>query len=51
MSTAYQKSESYGKRFLSGVAILAISTFIVKIIGMLYKIPMMELLGAEGMAK
>lgn len=49
MSTAYQKSESYGKRFLSGVAILAISTFIVKIIGMLYKIPMMELLGAEGM--
>lgn len=49
MSIAYQKSESYGKRFLSGVAILAISTFIVKIIGMLYKIPMMELLGAEGM--
>ncbi len=49
MSTAYQKSESYGKRFLSSVAILAISTFIVKIIGMFYKIPMMELLGAEGM--
>lgn len=49
MSTAYQKSESYGKRFLSSVAILAVSTFIVKIIGMFYKIPMMELLGAEGM--
>ena len=36
-------------RFLSGVAILTFSTIIVKIIGLLYKIPMMRLLGEEGM--
>lgn len=35
--------------FFSGVAVLAISTLIVKIIGMFYKIPMMAYLGAEGM--
>ena len=37
-----------GKLF-SGVAILTISTLIVKIIGLLYKIPMMRILGEEGM--
>ena len=42
-------SKNYGKQFFSGVAVLAISTFIVKIIGVLYKIPMMAYLGAEGM--
>ena len=31
------------------MALLALSTFIVKIIGMFYKIPMMAYLGAEGM--
>lgn len=41
--------KAYGKQLFSGVAILAASTFIVKIIGMLYKIPMMDLLGAQGM--
>ena len=35
--------------FFSGVAVLAISTLIVKVIGMFYKIPMMAYLGAEGM--
>ena len=49
MPTLEKKTKSYGKQFFSGVAVLAISTFIVKIIGMFYKIPMMEYLGAEGM--
>lgn len=35
--------------FLSGVAALTVSTVIVKIIGLVYKIPMMHCLGAEGM--
>ena len=42
-------SKYYGKQFFSGVAVLAISTFIVKVIGLFYKIPMMAYLGAEGM--
>lgn len=42
-------SKSFGKQFFSGIAILAISTVIVKVIGLLYKIPMMAYLGAEGM--
>ncbi len=37
------------KTFFSGVAALTVSTIFVKIIGLLYKIPMMQLLGAEGM--
>lgn len=49
MSTNSTDNKNYGKQFLSGVAILAISTFIVKIIGLFYKIPMMAYLGAEGM--
>lgn len=36
-------------RFLSGVAALTLSTVIVKVIGLVYKIPMMHCLGAEGM--
>lgn len=43
------ENKSFGKQFFSGVAVLAISTFIVKIIGLFYKIPMMAYLGAEGM--
>lgn len=35
--------------FLSGVLILSLSTVIVKIIGLIYKIPMLRLLGSEGM--
>ncbi len=42
-------SKNYGKQFFSGVAVLAISTVIVKVIGLFYKIPMMAYLGAEGM--
>lgn len=36
-------------RFFSGVAVLTLSTVVVKIIGLLYKIPMMRYLGEEGM--
>ena len=35
--------------FMSGVAALTVSTVIVKLIGVLYKIPMLKLLGDEGM--
>ena len=35
--------------FMSGVLWLSLSTFAVKIIGLAYKIPMLDLLGAEGM--
>lgn len=42
-------NKNYTKQFFSGVAVLALSTFIVKIIGLFYKIPMMAYLGAEGM--
>ena len=36
-------------RFFSGVAVLTLSTAIVKVIGLLYKIPMIKVLGEEGM--
>ncbi len=49
MSTIKMDKKNYGNQFFSGVAILAVSTFIVKLIGMFYKIPMMAYLGAEGM--
>ncbi|MBO5715706.1 MAG: polysaccharide biosynthesis protein [Clostridia bacterium] len=42
-------TKNYGKQFFSGIAVLAISTFIVKVIGLFYKIPMIAYLGAEGM--
>ena len=35
--------------FMSGVIILSLSTLIVKIIGLAFKIPMLSLLGMEGM--
>ena len=46
------KNKSVGskKLFFSGVAVMTLSTAIVKIIGLLYKIPMLSQLGAEGMA-
>ena len=34
---------------MSGVLVLSLSTVIVKVIGLAYKIPMIALLGAEGM--
>ena len=49
MSKNKTDSPSYGKQFFSGVTVLALSTIIVKLIGLFYKIPMMAYLGAEGM--
>ena len=49
MQTKKTDNRNYEKQFLSGVVVLALSTFIVKIIGLFYKIPMMAYLGAEGM--
>ena len=43
------KIESVGGGFVSGVFILSLSTLIVKIIGLAFKIPMLSLLGMEGM--
>jgi len=40
---------SRGNSFLSGVTALTLSTLAVKVIGLVYKIPMMHYLGAEGM--
>ncbi len=37
------------KTFLSGVLLLSVSTVLVKIVGLVYKIPMLSYLGAEGM--
>ena len=37
------------KTFLSGVLLLSLSTVLVKIIGLFYKIPMLTYLGSEGM--
>ena len=49
MQTKKTDNRNYEKQFFSGVVVLALSTFIVKIIGLFYKIPMMAYLGAEGM--
>lgn len=46
---ASANGKNYGKQFFSGVAVLTASTLVVKLIGMLYKIPMMACLGSEGM--
>lgn len=43
------KKSSSRKSFFGGVAILSLSTVIVKAIGLFYKIPMMKYLGEEGM--
>lgn len=37
------------KNFLSGVFVLGVSTVLAKVVGFLYKIPMLSYLGAEGM--
>lgn len=37
------------KTFFSGVLLLSVSTILVKIVGLIYKIPMLSFLGAEGM--
>ncbi|MBR3879205.1 MAG: polysaccharide biosynthesis protein [Clostridia bacterium] len=38
-----------GQSFYSGVLVLSLSAVIVKIIGLIFKIPMLRLLGSEGM--
>ncbi len=43
-----QKRKIGGTSFYSGVFILSLSAVIVKIIGLVYKIPMLRLLGSEG---
>ena len=48
MKKAYS-GEGEGKNFISGVFVLSLSTLIVKIIGLAFKIPMLSLLGMEGM--
>ena len=45
-----EKSISSKKLFLSGVTAMTVSTIIVKVIGLLYKIPMLSLLKEGGMA-
>ncbi len=45
----HSRAESVGGGFISGVFILSLSTLIVKIIGLAFKIPMLSLLGMEGM--
>lgn len=42
-------SQATGKVFLSGVMVLTLSTVLVKLIGLFYKIPMLHYLGTEGM--
>jgi stage V sporulation protein B len=44
-----EKCSGAGKRFFSGVVILSAATLIVKAIGVFFKIPMIALIGLEGM--
>ncbi len=44
------KESSSRRQLMSGVMIMTLSTAIVKIIGLVYKIPMLRLLSEEGMA-
>ena len=46
---ASDKKRTEKDSFASGVLILSLSAIIVKIIGLVYKIPMLRLLGSEGM--
>ena len=43
------RSKTEKNSFMSGVLVLTLSAIIVKIIGLIYKIPMLRLLGSEGM--
>ena len=49
MKVLSDREEKSASKFFGSVIILTASTVIVKIIGMLYKIPMLSILGAEGM--
>ena len=43
------KPNTTKKVFFSGVLLLTVSTILVKVVGLLYKIPMLSYLGSEGM--
>ena len=47
--TSALQHKAAGKAFLSGVMVLTLSTVLVKLIGLFYKIPMLHYLGSEGM--
>lgn len=47
--TVLPGSRKKTNEFISGVFVLSLSAIIVKIIGLIYKIPMLKLLGSEGM--
>lgn len=49
VSPSQHAGRGEGSVFLSGVLVLTLSTVLVKVIGMLYKIPMLHVLGSEGM--
>ena len=38
------------KRFLTGVLLLFSATFLAKLIGLFYKVPLIRIVGVEGMA-
>ena len=44
-----KREEDHSRAFVSGVLLLSCSTILIKILGLAYKIPMLSLLGAEGM--
>ena len=48
-SSSPQVNRGEGSVFLSGVLVLTLSTVLVKLIGLFYKIPMLHYLGSEGM--
>ena len=45
----HTKPNTTKKVFFSGVLLLTLSTVLVKLVGLLYKIPMLSYLGSEGM--
>ena len=45
----YTKPNTTKKVFFSGVMLLTLSTILVKVVGLFYKIPMLSYLGSEGM--
>ncbi|MBQ3014867.1 MAG: oligosaccharide flippase family protein, partial [Clostridia bacterium] len=45
----HTKPNTTKKVFFSGVLLLTLSTVLVKVVGLVYKIPMLSYLGSEGM--
>lgn len=44
------KANNRGRRFVSGVILLSVSTLVCKLIGLFFKIPIINIVGIEGMA-